>query len=199
MIEKILGSKVKIKILRFFFEYPLVKRNVREIARECKIGFGISTSALRDLSSSGLIKMEKSGREMIYSLDTSSKLFYPIKQLFEYEKELMGNLPFIYMNLISDIASSTKSIAEACFLFGSLVTGTFTSKSDVDLLFVSSKEEKVRKACMKLEERYGIKLQVIVIRKKDIKNFKKSSLFKTIKKESLVIFDKSNIAGEMFA
>ena len=72
MIEKILGSRVKIKVLRFFFEYPLVKRNVREIAEECKIGFGIATSALRDLNSSGIVSMEKSGREIIYSLNINS-------------------------------------------------------------------------------------------------------------------------------
>jgi predicted transcriptional regulator len=59
MIEKILGSRVKIKVLRFFFEYPLVKRNVREIAEECKIGFGMATNALRDLNSSGIVNMEK--------------------------------------------------------------------------------------------------------------------------------------------
>ncbi|MEM5846945.1 MAG: nucleotidyltransferase domain-containing protein, partial [Candidatus Aenigmatarchaeota archaeon] len=86
--------------------------------------------------------------------------------------------------------------ADACFLFGSLVTGSFTTRSDVDLLFVSSKEEKIRNVCIKLEERYGIKVQTIVIDKKEIKKFKKSSLFKTIKKESLVLFDNINIKSE---
>jgi predicted nucleotidyltransferase len=198
MIEKFLGSRVKIKILRFFFEYPLVKRNVREIAEECKIGFGMATNALRELNASGIVNMEKSGREIIYSLNTNSIFFNAIKQLFEEEKKSVGGMPFLYRNLISDIMASTKRIAKACFLFGSLVTGTFTSKSDVDLLFITSKEDKVRDGCMKLEDRYGVKLQVIAIKEKDIKNFKKSSLFKTIKKESLFLFGEQKIK-EMFA
>ena len=197
MIEKILGSRVKIKVLRFFFEYPLVKRNVREIAEECKIGFGITTSVLRDLNSSGIVNMEKSGREIIYSLNINSVFFNSIKQLFEEEKKATGGIPFFYRNLISDIIASTKRIAKACFLFGSLVTGTFTSKSDVDLLFVTSKEDEVRDVCMKLEDRYGVKLQVIIIKEKDIEDFKKSSLFKTIKKESLFLFGEQKIK-EMF-
>jgi predicted nucleotidyltransferase len=106
-------------------------------------------------------------------------------------------MPFLYRNLLSDVITSTKRIAKACFLFGSLVTGTFTSKSDVDLFFVASKEDKIRDICMKLEDRYGVKLQVIVIKEKDIKDFKKSSLFRTIKKESLFLFGEQKIK-EMF-
>lgn len=196
MIEKIFASKVKIKILRFFFEFPLVKRNVREIAKECKVGFGVTTNALRDLKNAGIISEEKKGREIVYSLNTESKFFEVIKKLFEMEKEMFGNLPFFYKNLISDIIASTKRIADACFLFGSLVTGSYTSKSDVDLLFISSKEEKVRDICIKIEEKYGVKIQAIVINRKEIGKFKKSSLFKTIKKESLLLFDNSNIKSE---
>ncbi|MGC8812096.1 MAG: nucleotidyltransferase domain-containing protein [Candidatus Aenigmatarchaeota archaeon] len=197
MIEEIFASKVKIKILRFFFEFPLVKRNVREIAKECKIGFGVAANALRDLKNVGIINEEKRGREIIYSLNSESKFFETVKKLFDIEKEMYGELPFFYKNFISDIITSTKRIADACFLFGSLVSGSFTTKSDVDLLFISSKEEKIRDACIKLEERYGIKLQVIVINKKEIEKFKKSSLFRTIKKESLTLFDNANLKGEL--
>lgn len=193
MIDEILGSKVKIKILRFFFDFTLVKRNIREIAKECKIGLGVAASTLRDLKNIGIVSEEKIGKEINYSLNINSKFYEPVKKIFEIEKEELSNLPFFYKNLISDIVTSTKRLANACFLFGSLVTGTFTSKSDVDLFFVSSKEENVRDACIKIEKRYETKLQVIVIKKSEIKEFKKSSLFKTIKKESLLLFDNNNI------
>lgn len=188
MIEEILASKVKIKILRFFFEYTLSKRNVREVAKECKIGFGVAAKSLKELSFAGIVKMEKIGREMVYSLNIDSKMFDPLKKLFELEKESLGNLPFIYRNLIADVITSTKELAESCILFGSLVSGSFTSKSDVDLLFISSKEEKIREKCLRLEERYGVRLQAIVIKREDIKNFRKSSLYKTIAKESVLLF-----------
>ena len=110
-------------------------------------------------------------------------------------KKTTGGIPFFYRNLMSDVMASTKRIAKACFLFGSLVTGTFTSKSDVDLLFITSKEDEVRDVCMKLEDRYGVKLQVITIEEKNIEDFKKSSLFKTIKKESLFLFGEQKIKG----
>ncbi|MCS7106374.1 MAG: nucleotidyltransferase domain-containing protein [Candidatus Aenigmarchaeota archaeon] len=193
MIEEIFGSKVKIKILRFFFDFPLVKRNVREIAKECRIGFGVAANTLKDLRNSGIISEERTGKEINYSLNTNSEFYEPVKKLFELEKEKFGNLPFFYKNLISDVITSTKRIADACFLFGSLVTGSFTSKSDVDLFFVSSKEEKVRDVCIKIEKKYETKLQVIVLNKSEIKKFKKSSLFKTIKKESLLLFDNNRI------
>lgn len=193
MIDEIFGSKVKIKILRFFFDFPLVKRNVREIAKECKVGFGVAANALKDLKNAGIVAEEKVGKEINYSLNINSKFYEPIKKLFEIEKEELGNLPLFYKNLISDIVTSTKRLADACFLFGSLVTGTFTSKSDVDLFFVSSKDESIREACLKIEKRYGARLQIIVISKSEIEKFKKSSLYKTIKKESLLLFDNNKI------
>ena len=188
MIEKLLASKVKIKILRFFFDFPLVKRNVREIARECRIGFGIAASALKELNEVGIINAEKSGKEILYSLNNRSIFFPPLKKIFEIEREELANLPFIYRNLISDIIASTKNLAEVCILFGSIVTGTFSPKSDVDLFFVSNKEEAIREKCMRIEKKYGIRIQTIVIERKDIKRFKKSSLFKTLRKESLLLF-----------
>jgi predicted nucleotidyltransferase len=193
MMENLLASKVKIKILRFFFEFPLVKRNVREAAKECKIGFGVASNTLKELEEVGIIKMEKSGREIIYSLNNTSKFFEPLKRVFEIEKEQLANLPYLHRNLIADIIAKTKKLAETCFLFGSLVSGTFTTKSDVDLLFVSDREEDIRKRCLEIEDKYDLKLQVIVLRKEDIKKFKKSSLYKTIKKESLLLFGKGGI------
>ncbi len=190
MIENLLASKTKIKILRFFFEFPLVKRNVREIVKECKIGFGIASNSLKELEKVGIIKMEKNGKEFVYSLNRTSKFFEPLRRIFEIEKEELGNLPYLYRNLISDVITSTRNVAEACFLFGSLVTGSFSTKSDVDLLFISNKEEEIRKRCLKIEERYGIKMQVIVVGKKEVEKFKKTSLYKTIKKESLLLFGK---------
>ena len=188
MIEKLLASKVKIKILRFFFDFPLVKRNVREIAKECRIGFGIAANALKELNEVGIINAEKSGKEILYSLNNRSIFFPPLKKIFEIEREELANLPFIYRNLISDIIASTKNLAEVCILFGSIVTGTFSPKSDVDLFFVSNKEEAIREKCMRIEKKYGIRIQTIVIERKDIKRFKQSSLFKTLRKESLLLF-----------
>ena len=188
MIEKLLASKVKIKILRFFFDFPLVKRNVREIAKECRIGFGIAANALKELNEVGIINAEKSGKEILYSLNNRSIFFPPLKKIFEIEREELANLPFIYRNLISDIIASTKNLAEVCILFGSIVTGTFSPKSDVDLFFVSNKEEAIREKCMRIEKKYGIRIQAIVIERKDIERFKKSSLFKTLRKESLLLF-----------
>ena len=193
MIDELLGSKAKVKILRFFFDFPFAKRNVREVAKECRIGFGVASFALKELEKMEIIKMEKVGKEFLYSLNTASKFFDPLKKLFEMEREMYANLPYIYRNLISDVITATKRIAESCFLFGSIVSGTFTTKSDVDLLFVSEREEELRKKCLRIEDKYNIKLQVIVIRRNEIEKFRKSSLYKTIKKEALVLFEKERI------
>jgi predicted transcriptional regulator len=164
----LLASKVKIKILRFFFEFPSVKRNVREIARECKIGFGVASNALKDLKCFGIIKMETDGREILYSLNTNSKFFEPLKRIFEMEKE-ETNLPYNYRNLITDAFTATKKLAKSCFLLGSSVNGT--SKDRVDLLFISNRKDEIRKKCSEIGKKYNLKLRVKVLRKEEIKNY----------------------------
>lgn len=187
IIEKILGEKTKIKILRFFFDYPLIKRNVREVATECRQGFGQTARDLKELKEMGILSMEKSGKEMLYHLNKGSKLYHVLKGLFEVEKEQI-DLPFFYRNLLADLVTKTKRVAEACLLFGSLVTGEYKMESDVDLFFISDKEDEIRKICSQLEDRYGVKIQVIVIKPGEMKEFRKSGLFKTLKKESLTLF-----------
>jgi len=197
MIENILAAKTKVRILRFFFEFPLVKRGVREIALECRSGFGVTSSALKDLERTGIIKREKLGREIIYSLNKTSEYFNPLNEIFEIEKKNLGNLPFFYRNLLSEILISTKNYADLCLVFGSLITGGFTSKSDVDLFFVSDYEDKIRDICIKIGDRYGAKLQVIVINKNEMRTFRKSSLYKSIKKDSFILFGDENIIRDM--
>jgi len=189
MIELLLGDKTKIKILRFFLEFPLVKRNVREVAVECKQGFGVTSTALKELSDIGILSREESGREKLYFLNKNSEFFEILQTLFKTENYL--NLPLIYRNLLADIAVATRKSAHACILFGSLVTGTYREESDVDLLFVSEKEEAVRRVCTRVEGKYGIKIQAIVIKPGEIEEFRKTDLFKTIKKESVVLFGKA--------
>jgi predicted nucleotidyltransferase len=197
MIENLFGSKAKIKILRFFFEYPLAKRNVREVALECKLGFGVASISLKELENVGIIRKERSGREIIYSLDTSSNFFSPLNEIFRIEKSVFSNLPFFYRNLLSDIVTSTRRMIDLCVLFGSLVTGSYTSRSDVDLFFVTENEEEVRDACIKIEDRYGVKIQIVAIEKSEIKKFKKTSLYRTLKKDSFVLFDRENLKEKM--
>lgn len=189
IVEKVLGERVKVRILRFFFEFPLVKRNVREVALECRQGFGSTASALKELAEIGILNADRSGKELVYSLNKDSALYPILNRIFLEEKRVL-DLPIIYRNLLADVVASTKRLAEACVLFGSLVSGKYRRESDVDLLFVSGREEEIREKCMKLEKRYEVKMQVVVVRKDEIKKFRKSELFKTIKRESVVLFGK---------
>ena len=193
MIEDLLASKVKVKILRFFFEYPLVRRSVREIALECKVGFGKASTSLKELNEIGILKKEKKGREIFYSLNPSSVFYSPLEKIFEIEKKMYGNLPFLFRNLFAHLSSSTRKFSKLCVVFGSLVSGTFTPESDVDLLFISDDEERIREICSRLEEKYGMRFQVIVIKEDDIEKFKKSSLYKTLQRESLILYGEEDL------
>jgi len=190
MIENFLGSKVKIRVLRFFFEFPFVKRNLRELSAECKQGLGALAEALKSLVDVGILEKEKVGREELYYLNKNSELFKPLKKLFEIEKRKFP-FPIVYRNLLGDVLTSTKRYSKSIVLFGSLVSGDFTSKSDVDLLFISNDEETIRKRCMEIENKYGIKIQPIVINESETGKFKKTKLYKTIIRESIVLCGKN--------
>ena len=82
LLENILASRIKIKILRFFYEYPHVKRTVREMIKDCFVGgYGPGSKALKELQKTGILKLERNKRERIYSLNNDSQLFIPIKNI----------------------------------------------------------------------------------------------------------------------
>jgi len=164
VLEKIIGKKSKIKILRLFInnerEYYL-----DEIAKSTGMSCGTIYPSLNELLETRIITQRKVGRSRLYTINKSHILFHKIKELIDTEKK---GLPTIAEEFASSIP---KDNITAIVLFGSVAREKFTEKSDIDILVVSKNEkvkEKIGTLVDKLLDIYDVNVVPIFLTEKEI-------------------------------
>jgi len=145
MLESIIGSKTRVKILALFLLSPDRKFYVRELAR--KIGGNINSvrRELQKLESIGLLKSERVGNLKYYVVDKKMPIYQELKSIF-LKTEGLGKV--IKENL------SGLGEVKLAFIYGSFARGEEQLKSDIDLMIVGEVDEKkLIPLIRKLEER----------------------------------------------
>ncbi len=81
LFSGLIASKTRIRLLMRFFFNPETRSYLRELSKE----FGVSTNAVREelnqLTGAGLLKSEKSGRQVRYRANTAHPLFPELKSM----------------------------------------------------------------------------------------------------------------------
>jgi predicted nucleotidyltransferase len=193
MLENILGSLTKIRILRLFFEYPNRSFTTDEILRNSYVGRGYGGKCIKQLLHFGILKMNKVGKEKRYTLNKENKFYEPLKDLFDLERNKYPTFSYVHRNIIGDLSQSL--MEETIIVFGSVAAGTATLDSDIDILIVSERESFVKKYVKKLQKKYGMKIQAIILSFERLKMLikEKSRLLKNISKEKVFVSGDENI------
>lgn len=192
-LDKILGQRSKIKILRYLSRYSS-EFTGREIARAIGFSHPVTHSALASLQEEGVVLMRRSGRSLLFSLAKDHRLVKEIiLPLFQKEARFKEKI-------IQFIAKKIKHPIESMILYGSIVKDREKPVSDIDLLFVLPSDVptgKVEKKLLELNadivKQYGNQLSPLVISRKEfLKRLKKKDkLLQTILKEGEVLYGKS--------
>lgn len=133
-------------VLEYFLKNPIVKIHIKKLARELKIGNYTAQHYLAVYEKDGTLSSEKIGNLKQYSLNNevtsvqSLKKFYFLQKLSEltFSKQLIDDNPSI----------------SSIVLYGSYANGTYSDKSDIDLLIISN--EKINQESLrKLESEFG--------------------------------------------
>ena len=121
--ETVLGSKVKIKILRVLSTYPIKRFTVRELARLAQSSHTPVLKSLPDLQEMNLIRMEKHGTANLITLNPKSKLVLHLKNLFATETSFKDELKKKIAKIVPK--------AEMIVLFGSVARGNEIGRAHV--------------------------------------------------------------------
>lgn len=149
MMERILASKTKIKILRRLIEKPGREFSFEDVAKVTSLSFGTVHPALKDLVYSRAVEMRKMGKSKLYRINQRHILFKELKALFDSES---GSLTLIAKKFAAKI---DKRNIRNIILFGSVARGEFTEKSDIDILIIyKSDEALIRKSVSKLSQSF---------------------------------------------
>jgi len=184
LVENLMGSTTKVKILRLFYEYPNRTFTTREIIQNAKIGAGYGLRCLNALEMFGILIKTQVGREKRYKINKKSECYQALYTLFSLEQQKYARVSYIHRGLIADAVEKLDIV-----LFGSVAAGTATLDSDVDLLVISRRPRYVKTALRNLETKSKIKIQPVVFSQEKLDNYVKNRdrFLRSIAKEHLFV------------
>ena len=155
MLEKMISSKSKVKILRKMMEDENREFCLEDLVRTTNLSFGTVYPALKDLVDSRIVITRKPGRSKLYKINRKHFLYRELKNLFKKEKSA-------FMNIAKKFAEKLKKEGiKNIILFGSVARGDFTGKSDVDVLIIYEKPDvrkRVERLCQEFLDRYDVEM-----------------------------------------
>jgi len=149
-LDIVLSSKSKIAIIRLFVSKTGdFKATGREIAKLTHFSAPAAHSALKELFNQGILKLDKIGRQHIYSLDNNNRIVQKIlTPMFKEEVSLKDEIKDFLVKQVKEARVQTKIIS--LLLYGSLQKGTTHEKSDVDIAVIL----KDKKDSSEIEEKF---------------------------------------------
>jgi len=130
VLEKIIGKKSKIKILRLLLNNKEQEYCLDDIAKYTGTSCGTIYPSLKELLEARVITQRKVGRSLLYTINKNHILFPQIKELIHLEKKSLRMVAEQF------VASLDKKGIVAIILFGSVARAEFNEKSDIDILIV---------------------------------------------------------------
>ncbi len=153
MLENILGSRSKIKLLREMVRNEEREYCLEDLVKATKQSFGTVHPALGSLVESRIVVVRKMGRSKLYRVNKRHVLYERTRDLILAERD--G-----YLDIAREFSEGLeKKHIRNIILFGSVARGDFTERSDIDVLVVYSRtkpEDAVLEIVGTLTDKYDV-------------------------------------------
>ena len=175
-LETLLGSKVKVKILRALFRFETKIFTSRELAEQIKVSHTAVLKSLGDLQGMNAIKIERHGTSNLISLNIESQLFEHLRTLYNKESGILQS--------VKDELRRILPFAGKIAVFGSVASRTEKLNSDIDVLVITNDKERtnetVSKNTGKFSRKFGNVISAYVMTSNEFNRKKKSDFIKGI-------------------
>jgi predicted nucleotidyltransferase len=131
MLEALISSKTRVKLLTLFLLNPGNEYYIREIVRSTEENINSVRRELANLESFGLITGQKKGNQQYYTVNTGHFLYPELQKIVLKTEGVAG---------IIKEALGQKEIS-CMFIYGSFARGAAGEKSDIDLFIVGTMDE----------------------------------------------------------
>jgi predicted nucleotidyltransferase len=187
-LGKILGSQVKIGILRALYKFPKKTFTTRELAKYIGASHSGIIKAIKNLEKMDVVRIESVGKAYQISLNEKSFITKNILKIFGVEKKTLEHLT-------SDLKNSFKGAKIISLaIFGSIAKGSESPKSDIDLLIItrqkSEAEEKVSRLQRRFAEKYGNSIAPYIMVPEEFLAKKNTRLVKNIMRDHIFVSGK---------
>ncbi|PKL69208.1 MAG: hypothetical protein CVV30_06420 [Methanomicrobiales archaeon HGW-Methanomicrobiales-1] len=132
MLEALISSKTRVKLLTLFLLNPESEYYIREIVRMTKENYNAVRRELANLEAFGLIAGQKKGNQQYYTVNRDFFLYSDLQKIVLKTEGIA--------KIIRDDLTELPGI-DCMFIFGSFAQGTAGAKSDIDLFIVGDVDE----------------------------------------------------------
>jgi len=189
--ENLLGSKVKIKLIRYLLSEEAITSE-REIAKLIGVSHSAVNKALNELHEQNLIAPTRVGNVMIWHINRESYAY----QLLQSFTLLLKQMPFDRLKTEITAGLNYLAYVKKAVIYGSVALGTELPNSDIDL-FILVKSEKDRKHILpllsplngKCLRMFGNILSPNISTHKELSESKNKKFLESVK-NGIVVFEK---------
>jgi len=188
LVEMLLGSKVKVKVLRTLERYREKEFTIRELAKFLGVSHTGIKKVVDELEKTNVLRVRTVGRSYAFRLNMNSYAAKIVGKTFEMESGALSELGDV-------IREKLKSrFVTSAALYGSVVEGKETSRSDIDLLIITNQREKVEEIVAELQndvsERFGNSISAYYIGEEDLRRKRKEPPIKQALQNHMLICGK---------
>ena len=160
MLERIVGSKGRVALLRALFDGRCQSVHIRELARKAELSAPSLMREAKNLVNMGLLKEVRDGNRVDYSANSDSPLYAPLLSLVEKTSGPIALLKEAFAD----------SAADFVFVYGSRARGTERADSDIDLFVIGNEGlRKVSSRISSVAERVDVEVNPYVISSAELK------------------------------
>lgn len=183
ILDDMLDSKSKVRILRLLFRFPEREFTERDIAGMIKMSPNTVNLALSDLRKTNVFLYKRLGRAHSYRCDPDSVLYPLLKELFGQELQMREDLFTLLKEGLEGVGS--------CVLFGSFAREDEVFDSDLDVLIVAKDKEKAGMLADNLAEilsrRFSITLAPMIFSPEEFEEKRQKKFIREALSEGKVI------------
>lgn len=193
MIEQLLGSKTRVKLLQLFLSNPNRSFYVREITRKIDEQINSVRRELSNLLNIGIIVSDTTNNRLYYEVNQQYEFYEPLRAIFGGEDMKDRKVTK------SKEADELKALGNVELL---LYTGQFTrdERAGVDIFIVgNTNSNAVQKYVSELEQREGKELRYTVMTLKDFQyrqQVRDRFLGQVLDAKSQVVIDRQGIVEQ---
>jgi predicted nucleotidyltransferase len=191
-IETLLGSKVKVKILRTLNKHSGKEFTTRELASHIKVSHTGVRKALNDLYEMNAIQIKVIGKSHTIFLNRESYAASLIDKIFRAEEETLTELTKLLSKNLRDPSITSATI------FGSVARGEEEPLSDIDLLILTDDKERaetvVSEAQHTVTKRFGNPIAPYILTEADLADESRLHILRDIKKKNIAVLGTPELA-----
>lgn len=187
MLEHILGSKAKIRILREICKNPNREFTVDDISRTAGIPYGTAHPAVHELIRSRILHSKRVGHSTVFSFNSEHVLAPKVLELLDREQNA-------YIDIAKEFANKVgKKNIKNIILFGSVARKEVLEAGDIDILLIHKEgyqREDADRTVQDIMDRYDVLLSPLFLSVSEVKDKigKFDNFILTVMREGMVLY-----------